>query len=74
MAGFQTAVSSASRTQAELDAERRAAVDAQREAAARVICSACDESPDHAGDAGGNAFRWQSPCSRTTRHCRTCRA
>jgi len=30
-----------------------------REQAARAICIACDENPDHRGDAGGNAWRWQ---------------
>lgn len=31
----------------------------QRERVARAICKACDENPDHQGDAKGNAFRWQ---------------
>jgi hypothetical protein len=30
-----------------------------REAVARAICIACDESPDTAGDARGNEKRWQ---------------
>ncbi len=59
MTGFPDTVRGTIRTQAEVDAERRAVVDAQRETVARAICSACDETPDHAGDAGGNAFRWQ---------------
>ncbi len=59
MAGIQHTVSSTMRTQVEVDAERRAAVDAQREAVARAICVACDENPDHIGDARGNACRWQ---------------
>ena len=25
----------------------------------RAICAACDENPDHKGDARGNEFRWQ---------------
>ena len=25
----------------------------------RAICSACEENPDHKGDARGNDFRWQ---------------
>lgn len=29
------------------------------ERVARAICSACEENPDHQGDARGNAFRWQ---------------
>lgn len=29
------------------------------EAVARAICAACDEDPDHKGDARGNEFRWQ---------------
>ena len=33
--------------------------DTQREAVARAICTACDENPNHLGDAGGNAHRWQ---------------
>ena len=59
MTGFPNTVHSTIRTQAQVDAERRADVDAQREAVARAICSACNENPDHAGDAAGNAFRWQ---------------
>jgi hypothetical protein len=31
----------------------------QREAVARAICLACEEYPDHVGDARGNAARWQ---------------
>lgn len=31
----------------------------EREAVARAICSACDETPEHKGDAQGNAYRWQ---------------
>lgn len=31
----------------------------QLEAAARALCTACDENPDHKGDAQGNDFRWQ---------------
>jgi hypothetical protein len=30
-----------------------------RERVARAICAACEEDPDHCGDAQGNAFRWQ---------------
>lgn len=30
-----------------------------REAAARAMCVACGENPDHSGDAQGNPFRWQ---------------
>ena len=26
---------------------------------ARAICTACDENPDHVGDARGNEYRWQ---------------
>lgn len=29
------------------------------EAVARAICVACEEDPDHKGDARGNDFRWQ---------------
>lgn len=29
------------------------------EAVARAICVACEENPDHRGDARGNEFRWQ---------------
>lgn len=29
------------------------------EAVARAICVACEENPDHEGDARGNDFRWQ---------------
>lgn len=29
------------------------------EAVARAICVACEENPDHQGDARGNEFRWQ---------------
>lgn len=29
------------------------------EAVARAICVACEENPDHKGDARGNEFRWQ---------------
>ena len=32
---------------------------AKRIAVARAICTACHESPDHKGDAGGNQYRWQ---------------
>lgn len=31
----------------------------KRIAVARAICAACGETPEHAGDAGGNQFRWQ---------------
>jgi len=31
----------------------------RREAVARAICAACEENPDHRGDAQGNDFRWQ---------------
>jgi hypothetical protein len=31
----------------------------QIERVARAICTACEENPDHTGDARGNAFRWQ---------------
>jgi hypothetical protein len=34
-------------------------VESQREAVARAICKACEENPDHPGDARGNPFRWQ---------------
>lgn len=30
-----------------------------RENLAKVICIACEENPDHSGDASGNAKRWQ---------------
>lgn len=30
-----------------------------REAVARAICVACEESPESQGDARGNNFRWQ---------------
>lgn len=30
-----------------------------REAIARAICTACNERPDHSGDAQGNKYRWQ---------------
>lgn len=29
------------------------------ETIARAICMACDENPNHKGDARGNDFRWQ---------------
>lgn len=29
------------------------------EPVARAICTACDENPDHQGDARGNQYRWQ---------------
>lgn len=29
------------------------------EKVARAICVACDENPDHKGDAQGNDWRWQ---------------
>ena len=29
------------------------------EAVARAICVACEDNPDHQGDARGNEFRWQ---------------
>lgn len=29
------------------------------EAVARAICVACEDDPDHQGDARGNEFRWQ---------------
>lgn len=31
----------------------------KRISVARAICTACDENPDHQGDAGGNQYRWQ---------------
>lgn len=31
----------------------------ERTAVARAICAACDEHPDHRGDAQGNQYRWQ---------------
>ena len=31
----------------------------EREAVARAICEACEEVPDHSGDAQGNQYRWQ---------------
>jgi len=31
----------------------------QKEAVARAICKACDENPDHVGDASGRDYRWQ---------------
>jgi len=41
-------------------APRIAAVDGSTlEAVARAICVACDERPDHKGDAQGRDFRWQ---------------
>ena len=38
---------------------------ALREAVARAICRSCGDAPDHIGDAGGNAYRWQDylPCA-----------
>lgn len=30
-----------------------------REAVARAICTACEENPDHMGDACGNDKRWE---------------
>lgn len=30
-----------------------------REKVARAICAACEENPEHTGDAQGNAKRWQ---------------
>lgn len=30
-----------------------------RERVARAICTACEENPDHRGDARGNDYRWQ---------------
>jgi hypothetical protein len=30
-----------------------------RERVARAICLACDENPEHVGDASGNDKRWQ---------------
>lgn len=30
-----------------------------KERVARAICIACEENPDHSGDAAGNQFRWQ---------------
>lgn len=30
-----------------------------KERVARAICQACQENPDHAGDARGNKKRWQ---------------
>lgn len=38
---------------------------ALRVAVARAICRSCGEAPDHLGDAGGNAHRWQDylPCA-----------
>lgn len=32
---------------------------AKRILVARAICTACQENPDHKGDAGGNQYRWQ---------------
>ena len=32
---------------------------AKRNAVARAICTACQENPDHHGDARGNQYRWQ---------------
>jgi hypothetical protein len=29
------------------------------ERVARAICAACEDNPDHTGDARGNAYRWQ---------------
>lgn len=42
-------------------AKRALATDAEarRECVARAICAACNENPDHRGDARGNAYRWQ---------------
>jgi hypothetical protein len=34
-------------------------IDPKLERVARAICAACRENPEHAGDARGNAFRWQ---------------
>jgi len=42
------------------EGQKPAAVDgAVVEAVARAICVACEENPDHQGDARGNEFRWQ---------------
>lgn len=35
------------------------ASETKRAAVARAICEACEENPDHKGDARGNPFRWQ---------------
>jgi len=59
MGSFPKEVRSNIRTQDEVDAERRAAIDGQREAVARAICSACDENPRHVGDVSRSAHRWQ---------------
>lgn len=34
-------------------------IEEEREAVARAVCLACEEVPDHIGDAQGNAHRWQ---------------
>lgn len=34
-------------------------MDKTLECVARAICQACEENPDHKGDAQGNAYRWQ---------------
>lgn len=34
-------------------------MDQELEQVARAICQACEENPDHQGDARGNACRWQ---------------
>lgn len=41
------------------DDETITATTAEREAVARAICLACEERPDHRGDARGNEYRWQ---------------
>lgn len=33
--------------------------EAKIERVARVICSECEDNPDHKGDARGNDYRWQ---------------
>ncbi|CAD0363838.1 hypothetical protein QYG06_17900 [Xanthomonas euvesicatoria] len=40
-------------------------IEKEREAVARAVCLACEEVPDHIGDAQGNAHRWQDylPCA-----------
>lgn len=50
---YRSPVAAAAAAPVAVDAEAR------RTAVARAICIACEEVPDHAGDARGNAFRWQ---------------
>lgn len=41
------------------EGSRPTTTEAVVEAVARAICVACEDNPDHQGDARGNEFRWQ---------------